>query len=143
MSKVSNPKERDAVNKALGIVVTKLSMQIMEAKKQTSDTEWEKKYQKLQDFNKGLMTRLKAEQDKAKNLEAEGKTLHSTIEEKEKSVAAEKERIDALEVEVAKLRESQKSFKTLEEEASQLRKDIEAHEAKLKQERADKEGLKS
>ena len=49
------------------------------------------------------MTRLKAEQDKSKSLEAEEENLHKMIQGKEKSIEEEKVRISSLEEEVKKL----------------------------------------
>ena len=143
LSKVSNPKEREAVSKALGLINAKMTMQAMEARKQSSADDWEKKYQKLQEFNKGLMTRLKAEQDKSKSLEAEEENLHKMIQGKEKSIEEEKVRISSLEEEVKKLQKSQEVITQMEEEAVKLRQDIVAYESSLEKEKQSKEGLKS
>lgn len=68
LTKVSNAKEREAVDKALGLIITKLQLQLINSKNTTEMSEMEAKYKKLQDFNKSLIERLKTEKQKAEAL---------------------------------------------------------------------------
>ena len=118
LSKVSNAKEREAVDNALGLIIAKLQLQMINSQTSPDMAEMESKYKKLQAFNQSLIERLKSEKEKAAALETQGKDLQTSIETKEEEIKAESERITALQAEIEKLTASQERLSELETQAT-------------------------
>ena len=95
------------MRKVLNVISSKFQFKELETKK---ESEWPAKYAKLQEFNKELMVRLRAEQEKSKSLESGGKSLKESIKEKEAEIKAESERVDSLQKELAALVANQSHY---------------------------------